>query len=505
MIEIKNKKFKNCLKELFKFEKDLSKKYISLSSSNKSIKEKGYLLHKAIIDDLKAKLYYNELFIDNKINKEEFNKKFTNVSNVICNIKCEQKIFNSFQDLKESLERKNEFIIINNTILLLFGLNAENIRQNIGDISYEINNKNLILFINSEKIIFKHNANIINEKSFIKVEKLEIINNNEIDNILQSIKEYYTFDTLLIKELKETKEKSEKNIKGGYLINKKWIDKWKTYTHYENIKKEFLSEGLNPENDEQIKETIIKRNIYNQDFNMGDIDVFNFNSSSEIQAHLQKESIILVGEKFYKLFIEKSKDKIKFSSNKRMITIYFNKNINKDKDKYDIEAYNNILSLDINNCNKMIDNLIKIYIFQEQLKLKMEKEKYLDNNVFDIKLVDKKWITSIKKKYNFSHLLEIIKDKKEIKDEIKKLDISNYNPILSKIQKEIPEDYFYEIYNNIDIIKENDKNIKFTLENKSINIELSKMFNKNKKREYLVNIELIDCQLYNPNGLNQGE
>ena len=40
MIEIKNKKFKNCLKELFKFEKDLSKKYISLSSSNKSIKKK---------------------------------------------------------------------------------------------------------------------------------------------------------------------------------------------------------------------------------------------------------------------------------------------------------------------------------------------------------------------------------------------------------------------------------------------------------------------------------
>ena len=314
---------------------------------------------------------------------------------------------------------------------------------------------------------------------------------------MQSIKEYYTFDTLLIKELKETKEKSEKNIKGGYLINKKWLDKWKTYTQYENIKKEFLSEDLKPENDEKIKETIIKRNIYNQDFNMGDIDVFNFNSSSEIKAYLQKESIILVGEKFYKLFIEKSKDKIKFSSNKRMITIYFNKNINKDKDKYDIEAYNNILSLDINNCNKMIDNLIKIYIFQEQLKLKIEKEKYRDNNVIDIKLVDKKWFTSIKKKYNFSHLLEIIKDKKEIKDEIKKLDISNYNPILSKIQKEIPEDYFYEIYNNIDIIKENDKNIKFTLENKSINIELSKMFNKNKKREYLVNIELIDCQLFN--------
>ena len=209
MITIRKKQCKPYIKNLVEFEKLFSKK-------NQDNNE-GYLIDKFIIDELKEKLFYKDL---SKINPENIDKEIKNKINEDIQINGgEPKIFKSFIELNKSLTENKEFVIINYTILNMIkngNLNKEN-----GLIKYDIKPDKLILYLkNAEKIYFNKNSNLIAKKQFIKK---EFTYQNEVDKIYKIIVEYYNFEQLLIKKLKD--QKNENIIEEeGYLIDKSSFD-----------------------------------------------------------------------------------------------------------------------------------------------------------------------------------------------------------------------------------------------------------------------------------------
>ena len=208
MITIKKKQFKVYLKYLVEFEKLLSKK-------NQDNNE-GYLIDKFIIDELKEKLFYKDL---SKINPENIDKEIKNKINEDIQINGgEPKLFKSFKELYKSLTENKEFVIINYTILNM--IKNGNLNKEDGLIKYDIKSDKLILYLNNaEKIYFNKNSNLITIKQFIKK---EFTYQNELDEIYKIIVEYYNFEQLLIKKLKD--KKNENIIEEGYLIDKSSFD-----------------------------------------------------------------------------------------------------------------------------------------------------------------------------------------------------------------------------------------------------------------------------------------
>ena len=205
------KQFKNWIKALNEYETLLTNNYNKAKTNKKGIDDKGYIINKKIIDDIKQKLSYDELkkYTLDKNKEIIFNKKceekFKN-KNIQIN-KCDQKIFNNCQELYKSLNKNNEFIIINYTIWNMVK-NGE-LGENEGLIKYTINSTHLIIYINNANILFKYHYNILSKYSFIKI---EYINQNEIDKIFNSIIAYNKFENFLIKYI------SLNNIK-----KKRWI------------------------------------------------------------------------------------------------------------------------------------------------------------------------------------------------------------------------------------------------------------------------------------------
>ena len=174
-------------------------------------------------------------------------------------------------------------------------------------------------------------------------------------------------------KLKE-KNRDDNNDKiiEGYFIEKNWFQKWKHYTDYD--KNIFLLSDL-IENKDKIKDNI--KNSCKND--LKDISMIKFFSKDKFNLIL-KNDLILMREDFVKIFEKKidqiKKYKILFKiQNHRLI--FFDENKKIIGNTYSI---NNILPIESNEFFKIANNLIELYIFQEQLKLRIKQGK---KNVMD--------------------------------------------------------------------------------------------------------------------------
>ena len=162
---------------------DTINRYYSKKEGDSATKEFGYLIEKKLFDELKNKLGYSEIknlssveSIDNK--KEQIYKNAQTI-----NYKTsEQIIFKDYKELEEDLKtNKSEYIIVNNKIWDLFKKNEQSLKnwnkntQNKNQIKYEINAKNMILFLeNNEKVYFTHDSNIIKYKNLLINENINV-------------------------------------------------------------------------------------------------------------------------------------------------------------------------------------------------------------------------------------------------------------------------------------------------------------------------------------------
>ena len=177
MISIKKEKLTQVIKNLIKFDKTIDNYYQLAKINRETKKDKGYLMNKKILDDLKDKLNYS---IIKDVPDKSFYKKISENFKFINEIDfegCEQRIFKNYKEMEEDLKKNNEYIIVDKTIWNM--INNGKISEYEGIMTYEINKRDLILFLNdNEKAHFKHNKNIINYKNLIKEEKNSTIKYN---------------------------------------------------------------------------------------------------------------------------------------------------------------------------------------------------------------------------------------------------------------------------------------------------------------------------------------
>ena len=397
-IKIPKSKFKIYIKTLLDLE-NLFNKYNQKSESKKSVKDSGYLIYKKYYDDFKNKLYYS--IFKSIINDEnKFNSQlnaFYGNNNEIKFIPCEQKIFSNSKDLSVSLSLKNEYVIIDK--LLWKMINNGKYNENIGKINFEIKDNKIILhFGNDDDVYFKYNLNIISNKNLLskfgdnskvssqiknhnnnddETAKKLIINiniNNKtspeklVDKLYLSMIEYNNFEKLIMNKLK-LNGNNNKEIMEGYFLEKDWFIKWKNYTDYDNNR--FLLSDNN--NEQEIKSKIkgkINQNIQSELFQklvIKDFTKINFDS-------IKNDILILINDKFLGHFEknleyqEKFKIKFKIENHKFIFEM-------QNHDKKSLCSIKNILPMENNKCFRIANNLIELYIFQEQLKLRINKGK----------------------------------------------------------------------------------------------------------------------------------
>ena len=151
--------FKVYISALLDFNKEINSIY-QKAKQNIIIKDNGYLVDKKCFDDFKDRLFYSKFA---SLNEGDFNEKINEIfkdKKEIEYIPIQQKIFNTSKELIDSLLKNNEYIIINSKIFEM--INNKTSDRNKGKISYEIKENEMIINLGpGEKIIFKHNFNII--------------------------------------------------------------------------------------------------------------------------------------------------------------------------------------------------------------------------------------------------------------------------------------------------------------------------------------------------------
>ena len=283
--------FKGYIKALLDFNKEINSIY-QKAKQNIIIKDNGYLVDKKCFDDFKDRLFYSKFA---SLNENDFNEKINEIfkdKKEIEYVPIEQKIFNTSKELIDSLSKNDEYIIINSSIFEM--INNKTSDRNKGKISYEIKENEMIINLGpGEKIIFKHNFNIIklnvllsktgikeqnNPENKISQDKynknnnaqilenngketpIKLFNNimnqdeNLINRLYSSIIEYNNFENILINKLRENKDDSDEIIQ-GYFVDYSWLQKWKKYTDYDK-NRFLLGENKNEENIKKIKERI---------------------------------------------------------------------------------------------------------------------------------------------------------------------------------------------------------------------------------------------------------
>ena len=504
--KIQRSKFKLYIKTLLEFD-NLFDNYIKKANDGKIIKDNGYLIEKRSFDTFKEILNYTlfRTYIndDSKFNKK-MNEIFENDKDIIF-IPCEQKIFITSKEFMDNL-KNNEYVIIN--ILVWKIINNKKYKENEGKINYQIKDKQIMItFEPGETAYFTRSFNIIKFKNLLsrasenfviseKVQnhkdntdggpmKLNInlnnTNNNSQKNLINelylSLIEYYNFEKLLMNKLKSN-DNDNNGIIEGYFVEKNWFQKWKLYTDNDNNR--FLLIEKNEQNIEKILNSI-KINS-KPDIKPITIKFFNKNHLDSI---FKNEIFILVSEQFIKYFevdIEKQK-RYKISFKIKNHKFYFSDD---NKEKFSIYALNNILPIEANECFKITNNLVELYIFQEQLKIQITQGKKINNE--NLILVDSKWLNNYKNKYLYSQLYNFIKELPIIKNRINNLEKNNENYKLNNIIMNFNWQYFFDIYNiNIQDIGDN-----YYLWNVEIKTE-----DNIKNIKYLDNFELLDINIFN--------
>ena len=321
------------------------------------------------------------------------------------------------QYLINMLLNENKYIIINTKVWNLLG---EEEKSNDSHVLYTID-KDLIIFSLDDNIQLKltcldHN-NIIDKSSFRindnYMHYFELSSNfGKIDNIYRQINTYYNFEKELISDLNQNKKvQSEKNI--GYLVDFKWIEKWKEKTNYEELKKNLQIE----DNEKNIKNRIIFFEEKNK-AELQSIIVKYFRTDNELNNFLKNNSLAIVDIDFAFIFGDTAKGKgiyYYISKNKLILEINLT--------KLTFPANNNIITLNNFQRNFVNSNLfqlhlkilINIFYYQEEIKLQisLDYNKY-KNEKSEIYFVNKNIMDKLKKFYEYN-ILSLLLMNQELK------------------------------------------------------------------------------------------
>ena len=153
----------------------------------------------------------------------------------------------ALKEVTEKIKGDYRFIIINED---LFKVICDQEKQPIHKITYKITSENKILVKEKwQQKIFRNDKNNIISKETI-IGKLENNNFNNSSQIPQNHYENQLYESLKIyldneRDILNKLNTNSENIYQGFLVDNLWIEKWKTYSNYNNVIKMLQSNNIN--------------------------------------------------------------------------------------------------------------------------------------------------------------------------------------------------------------------------------------------------------------------
>ena len=333
--------------------------------------------------------------------KEIINNEKININDYENNFKISQIEFKTPQYLINMVLNGNKFIIIKPE---LWDLICDINKKYDSSIIYKVNSKDITFSLDNKELSFKHNKNIIDKYAFKNSSNYSNkstyeSNYEKITKICESAIQYYTFENEILDDLKN--KQLYNTIASEYIVSREWIDKWKKYSNYENIKTKYLQKEINKKED-ILGDLINYFEIDKINYNELSISIKNlkFSKKEELVSYLKEDSLVLVNNKFLYCFNNNdSENYIKYNAFNHKIYFYLDDNV-----ILGFKSNNNIISLDGIINYSHLKQLIKIFFFQKQIKSFKEKE--AKNKIY---LLNKKVITIYKNVFNYQKLYDFLK------------------------------------------------------------------------------------------------
>ena len=266
-----------------------------------------------------------------------------------------------------------------------------------------------------------------------------------------------------IKSLNKIDYNSNK-IREGYLVNENWIIEWIKFSNYYNIIKGY-SYPINEKYEEIAEKLYLYLKNNNENKKLSPIELLHFNSKIEYENYIKYNNLVIINDKFYKLFSKidynnyvNNNYKIKYSFEEEIIKIYLN----------DIQL--NFISTKNIILNKIISDL-KILKYIKEFQDELISNKNFKQKFNKIAMIEKNWIKEMKNKYLY----------KEFSNEIKNINFRNIN--------------FYNLskaYQNK--LKEIKNKNEFNIKSKQKLEIINKNIPNNKQIKYISDFEIVSME-----------
>ena len=404
------------------------------------------------------------------------------------------------KDLTQQIKDGNKFIIINNELFKLLCKQDDKSLNRI--IKYKIVSEEIIIYLeNNIQLKFKKiKDNILDKSSFL--EEKEINNNDKkIDKIYIDVINYFNNEKYFSEKLKA--ENSQVETYQGFLVDIDWVDKWKEYSFYKNIKSTYLKVNNIGQN---IIKDYIKKELENFNLNYDETNnIENFiiesNKQLELPENLNKTFVIL-NQKFLNSFpIQKNIEPITFYLSCKKIEIIFD-----DKSSLSFQRNNNIIQMTYlnkiehiqvksklsnskNNNNDLfipdyLKHLIRNIYFKKEF---ISSQSIFKQELFQAYLIKKEIIDKIKVDLKFNAIILNIEKNPKFND-IKYQNFEQNFNLISKFLN-VEQSEYLNLFNNYDITK-------VINSNEDENVLVPKKLNNNEKLKYIDDFEIIDKEFY---------
>ena len=296
--------------------------------------------------------------------------------------------------------------------------------------------------------------------------------------IYKTIKAYKSFEDYILDRLNSfsSNKNKQQSLTEGYLIEKRYLDFWKKFTNYEELKNEIIYKDY-----KSAKKIIKKYRMRNkQKKYQQDASQYTFFSPSSFSHNLNMGSqYALIDKNFWKLICyDEGLDEdggMKYFTDKNKIIFTFGKlgnviintndNIIQNGKKFMLknETKNNFYKINTNNNDDNLNNtninndndyddsemkkLILLYAFEQEMKTKINDLRYKEKNFKEYYLISKEWIQEYKRYYQYNGLSKLINSRNDLQNILNKgynWAKKNIDYALSKILSKNPKGSFPE-------------------------------------------------------------
>ena len=246
--------------------------------------------------------------------------------------------------------------------------------------------------------------------------------------IYKTIKAYLQYQDYIEQKL-QGKFVKNKYI-DGYLIKKEYIDYWKKFSDFEDLKSIIQTNNYN-----EIRSTLYKyrkSNKYQQ--YQPDAEQIIFATPEDFIRAIKKEnkSFVLIDLSFWNLICTekglRERGGMKYSLDKNTITFYFN-----EFDYCSVITNDNIIdsSKEIRSTGfdvvrqsdkeeKELEKLLLLYAYEQEMKMKINNLTYRETEFNNYYLISKEWISLYKRYYHYNEICKMIQKKDEQKNLLNK-------------------------------------------------------------------------------------